>query len=166
MASPNAQIRRVMRMVRNSRYDVPHFANDIAIVFWVQPLIYGSTVQAIRLPTQDFPVPYGENATVSGFGMISASGDFAPNLKSVRVPLVSPENCERAYPKMITDDMVCASGNANYTGTCQGDSGGPLVLNGVIVGVVSWAGGCGLLDKPSVYARVPYFIEWIQDHME
>lgn len=165
LGDSNAQYRTLTRYLIHPKYD--KLTNDISILYWEKHLIFGSTVQAIRLPIQDFPVPYGENATVSGFGRLWQGGERPTVLQSVQTPLVSPPDCTQAYAKSIkiTDDMVCAGGLAADSGTCQGDSGGALVSKGVIVGIVSRAIGCGALNYPTVYARVPFFTNWIEENM-
>jgi secreted trypsin-like serine protease len=52
----------------------------------------------------------------------------------------------------------------------QGDSGGPLFVKDtiggkskyVIAGLTSYGDGCGLRDRPGIYARVSAFLDWIQ----
>jgi secreted trypsin-like serine protease len=67
----------------------------------------------------------------------------------------------------LTDNMMCAGYEHGGVDTCQGDSGGPLVcfLNNhwVQAGVTSFGRGCGLPQKPGVYAKVSRFIRWIQN---
>lgn len=46
----------------------------------------------------------------------------------------------------------------------QGDSGGPLIVDGKLVGLVSWAKACSLTDYPTVYTRVPSYINWIKEN--
>ena len=50
-----------------------------------------------------------------------------------------------SYAGFISEDMVCARNPGRAP--CQGDSGGPLTVNEdeqhILVGVVSWAYGCG-----------------------
>ena len=52
---------------------------------------------------------------------------------------------DASYAGMISEDMVCARNPG--MDACQGDSGGPLTVNEddqhILVGVVSWANGCG-----------------------
>lgn len=44
-------------------------------------------------------------------------------------------------------------------------SGGPLVVNGVQVGLVSWAAKpCGVLPYAGVFTAVAPYIEWIEEN--
>ncbi|KAG8430685.1 hypothetical protein GDO86_020136, partial [Hymenochirus boettgeri] len=83
--------------------------------------------------------------------------------------IVSEASCSepKSYGKLIDRSMLCAGVEEGGIDSCQGDSGGPLACerNGVsqIAGVVSWGEGCGLKDKPGVYAPVHRFVSWIQN---
>ena len=57
--------------------------------------------------------------------------------------------------------------------TCQGDSGGAIFIrdnengieNYIAVGLVSYGDKCGLPDKPGIYTRVSYFLNWINQNL-
>lgn len=64
----------------------------------------------------------------------------------------------------MAQSMVC-SGNLNggYKDGChQGDQGGPLLHSGdIVVGIISWAFGCGNPWYPGVNTRVSDYTEWM-----
>jgi len=91
----------------------------------------------------------------------------------VSVPVFDWNACKRAYEAIhlsmtITNDMVCAGLSEGGKDSCQGDSGGPLITYNlkekrwILVGVVSWGKGCALAGFPGIYARVSYFVPWIE----
>jgi hypothetical protein len=74
----------------------------------------------------------------------------------------------------VTTFMLCTVTNPNseaarrgeHVFTCRNDSGGPITaIEGgrrVLVGVISWAVGCGIKDNPSVSANVAAYRNWIR----
>lgn len=168
---PNAQIRPLSRFILHPEWHRPTIRNDIAVVHWVQPLVFGANVQPVVLPLPTHTVPYGNLVVTSGWGLTrEGQGSSVPNiLQAVATPLVSNPQCLRFYPNRITVDMLCAGFPQGGRATCHGDSGGPLVDRSsgrfVQLGAVSWARGCARPNAPSVYARVPHFHAWIRQNM-
>ncbi|GKY97171.1 hypothetical protein MPSEU_000675500 [Mayamaea pseudoterrestris] len=103
---------------------------------------------------------------VCGFGARHSGGYGTNRLRKVNVELVSKKKCNVNYGqgRIKGRTMLCA-GNPTTGGrdSCQGDSGGPLYdAYGKLVGIVSWGDGCGLANKPGVYARVSGAAAWIE----
>lgn len=72
----------------------------------------------------------------------------------------------RSLPHGIELGQICANDPQARNDACQGDSGGPLQIfhpNGMstLVGVTSFGIACGS-TLPSVYARVAFYIDWIE----
>lgn len=163
----NAQFRRVAKVTIHPRYQNREDSdvNDICVLVLAEPLEFNQYVQPIEMPDQgSVELPEGSKVVVSGWGTTNEDNDFLPgNLKSVSIPVVSNEKCNKSYKKQVTSDMMCAGFDEGGGDSCQGDSGGPLVHKNKLVGIVSWGIGCGRPKYPGVYAKVSMFRNWIRE---
>jgi trypsin len=131
-----------------------------------------SRFKPVPINTAELDIPDLENesplATTAGWGVTKPGGDVSETLMKVDVPLVSAKRCDSAYPKSITDRMICAGFEKGGKDSCQGDSGGPLLLSSetgekILVGVVSWGEGCARPGKYGVYSKINSVSRWIEN---
>ena len=55
----------------------------------------------------------------------------------------------------------------------KGDSGGPLFIQDIIglnlkytlVGITSYGDDCAIKNKPGIYTRVSYYMDWITENL-
>lgn len=161
----NAQIRRMTHYENHPQHDRPPTANDISILFWEAPLTFGATVRPIAFPATDGAIPYGQNATLSGWGRLTLHGPYTDALRAVDQTLLLKERCTLAYPGQVTADTLCAGGQRGR-GACVGDNGGPLVHKSLLIGINSWGDRCAERGLPDVYVRVAHFAEWIRKYVK
>ncbi|GFG39770.1 hypothetical protein Cfor_02567, partial [Coptotermes formosanus] len=124
----------------------------------------GTGVQPIPLTTSE-PQP-GQIAVVTGWGTLASGSHTLPRrLQLVNVPIVSREECSRAYEEYggITENMICAAAPGGGKDACQGDSGGPLAVDGTLAGIVSWGAGCAEPSHPGVYSNVAVLRSFITE---
>uniref|UniRef100_A0AAG5D7P5 trypsin n=1 Tax=Anopheles atroparvus TaxID=41427 RepID=A0AAG5D7P5_ANOAO len=161
------QIRELSEAIMHPDWDDDSNDSDIALLKLEAPLVLdGERVASIELEEADAPDPdEGTFATVTGWGATMNYLHSNRVLRSTEVPIVSRRNCGLAYQRTgpITERMICAGFYLGGHDSCQGDSGGPLVLNGLQVGVVSWANGCAQKGYPGVNARVASVRDWIRE---
>lgn len=132
------------------------------------------SVQTILLARPDQPVFTAPDrfAMVTGWGSRSYDfPDYPDRLHQVTVPLVDNALCNDAYNNLgydnpIDETMICAGYTEGGKDSCYGDSGGPLMVKDdaggwLQVGVVSSGEGCALPDAYGIYARTPFFVDWI-----
>ncbi|EFX77154.1 trypsin [Daphnia pulex] len=168
------QNRAVTRFVMHENYKPLTFENDISLLFLDAPLdLSVPEAQPVLLPppTSELDPPAGTIVTVSGWGTTSSGGVISDQLRSVDVPVVDDDVCNRAYggtaaSPQVYPSMLCAGDISNGgIDSCQGDSGGPLFTgtgaSAVQHGIVSWGQGCALAGYPGVYTQVSFFLDWI-----
>uniref|UniRef100_A0A8C6QBS2 Kallikrein related-peptidase 6 n=1 Tax=Nannospalax galili TaxID=1026970 RepID=A0A8C6QBS2_NANGA len=151
----------VNRTVVHPHYNPTTHDNDIMMVRLRFPARLSKTIQPLPLKrdcSQENP-----SCRILGWGKMR-DGDFPDTIQCAEVQLVPHEECERAYPGKITQNMLCAGDRRDGNDSCQGDSGGPLVCGDHLRGLVSWGNiPCGSKTKPGVYTDVCNYDKWIQN---
>ncbi|KAA0202186.1 hypothetical protein HAZT_HAZT007185 [Hyalella azteca] len=153
------------------------YANDVAVIRLKgeQGITSSAAVSAACLPTRLTPYTHGTWCYVSGWGVTNAADyeNKPDSLQAASVPLLAAEVCqgEAVLGKMqFGPGMVCAGYLQGTVDSCGGDSGGPLVceVNGSfnVLGIVSWGSSCAKPNKPGVYTKVQYYIDWINESVE
>nr|XP_027216366.1 phenoloxidase-activating factor 2-like [Penaeus vannamei] len=168
-AIPHQDIR-VSRIIIHPQY-TPGDQYNALLLLLADEAQLGSTVSTICLPPRR-PTPGGARH----FG----EGQYQQILKSIDLPMVRHDQCERALktsPRLspnffLHPSFVCAGGEPNKD-VCTGDGGSPLVCpmpgdpsRYVQVGVVAWGLGCGQAGMPGVYASVSQASEWIMNTIQ
>ena len=166
-------------VIAHPGYSPQTMQNDIALVKLEAPIRRGMA-RTIPFASNDRALSEtGTCAIVSGWGSTQAdparrgrsSRSISDRLQAVDVPIVSRDECNRAYGGEITDTQICAGYDQGGKDSCQGDSGGPLVVEGMgrreLVGVVSFGNGCAAAGGYyGVYTRVASFASWIYGAMQ
>ncbi|MCL4136048.1 UNVERIFIED_CONTAM: hypothetical protein GTU68_009818, partial [Idotea baltica] len=131
-------------------------------------IIFGDRVQPICLTGKNFNYQSGLKCTVAGWGTRSSDSGYSRILQSTLLPILPDSDCRADHvygPTRISSGMFCAGYMEGGIDTCQGDSGGPLVclLEGryTAVGITSWGHGCARANKPGVYTKLSYYLDWI-----
>jgi secreted trypsin-like serine protease len=191
---PDAETRKVKRLVVHEGYDKNTQENDIALMELVETL----PEQLIALQLEPDPAEESNRlVTVTGWGMTrwvvskhDKSGHVtffdgitnkqvdltkfeSPDLRKADIPLVEVDQCTQAYrgvAQKIDGRNLCAGLSQGGVDACQGDSGGPMMAKSASgewrqIGVVSWGYGCAVAHYPGVYTRVSAFNAWIKNVM-
>ncbi|XP_077386691.1 polyserase-2-like isoform X1 [Festucalex cinctus] len=170
-SNPNEVYRWIRHVITYPNYNPHTLDNDMALLKLHSPVDFTDFIRPVCLAAQDSTFFTGTESWVTGWGTIG-SGVPLPspqNLMEVEVPVVGNRQCNRdLYPIPITDNMICAGLREGGKGPCRGDSGGPMVSKQgsrwVQSGVVSFAVPCAKPAKPSVFARVSRYQDWISCH--
>nr|XP_030705725.1 kallikrein-6-like isoform X2 [Globicephala melas]XP_030705726.1 kallikrein-6-like isoform X2 [Globicephala melas]XP_030705727.1 kallikrein-6-like isoform X2 [Globicephala melas]XP_030705728.1 kallikrein-6-like isoform X2 [Globicephala melas] len=150
----------VVRTVVHPGYNAAIHDQDIMLLRLSRPAKFSAHIQPLSLES-DCAANH-TSCHILGWGK-TADGDFPNIIQCAYLHLVPREECERAYPGEITQNMVCAGDEKLGKDSCQGDSGGPLVCGDRLRGLVSWGNvPCGSKEKPGVYTDVCRYGHWIQ----
>ncbi|KAH8311482.1 hypothetical protein KR044_006601, partial [Drosophila immigrans] len=152
-------------IIIHCKFDQPLYHNDIALIKMQTLVAYDEVTQNITLAGVDDLVE-GDKLTMTGWGNEDETGEYVFDLKQLELSYVPPSKCNSTYGNTQDLDVghLCAVGKVG-AGACYGDQGGPLVdSQGRLVGIGNWGVPCGR-GFPDVFARVSYYYDWIQSHI-
>ncbi|NXX26100.1 ACRO protein, partial [Nicator chloris] len=167
---PEAQVRRVKRLLVHQHYTAESQQNDIALLELDQPVRCSDYVQLACVPNASLTVSELKACYIAGWGSAGAKAQGPSDvLQEARVRLLDIRlvNSSRWYAGTIHTHNLCAGYPQGGMDTCQGDSGGPLVCKDNsasyfwLVGVTSWGKGCARAKRPGVYTSTQHFYSWI-----
>ncbi|EFX78607.1 hypothetical protein DAPPUDRAFT_53218, partial [Daphnia pulex] len=162
---PNYVTKRVKKFIIHPRFNKQFYNNDVALLVLSSPVAANSSF--LNLPTNQAaattlkPTTTNVSATIAGWGTTSFGGSVSSTLLKANVTILDNSICAAQYgTTFVGANMLCAA--APDTDTCQGDIGGPVIVNGVVVGITSFAVGCADPKYAGVYTRVSTYVTWIQ----
>ncbi|XP_078380606.1 chymotrypsinogen B-like [Oculina patagonica] len=169
----DGMVYRVNKIIVHAGFSMSYLRNDVALLRLAVPVKLDGKVGTVCFPKSGSGVSPGTRCWISGWGTerFNFWGWAKPPkyLQQANVPVVDSKACAQKAGSLVHDaTMVCIGGQGK--GACYGDSGGPLVCEEggrwVLRGVASWVGGrkCKT-DNYSMYARVSYFINWINQQI-
>jgi len=146
-------VSKVTRIGVNPGYVSAKGGADSSLVTLAKPMPYETVPLAHKADANLYAA--GTRGTVLGWGATSEGGPQSLVLREVRVPVMSDDDCQAAYPNDYkASSMFCAGVVTGGLDACQGDSGGPFIVAGKLTGIVSWGVGCARKGSPGVYTRV------------
>ncbi|XP_014972740.2 putative serine protease 47 [Macaca mulatta] len=155
------------------------FGSDIAMLQLHLPVNFTSYVVPACLPSQDMQLPSNVSCWITGWGMLTEDLQLSPpfSLQEGKVGLIENTLCNTLYGQRtgqgetyaVHEEMLCVGDFSTGKSICKGDSGGPLVCYlpsaWVLVGLASWGLDCWHPAYPSIFTRVTYFTNWIDEVM-
>lgn len=120
------------------RYGIP--IRDVALLRVKEQFVIDETRQAIELFGHQEDIVAGSSSSITGWGAVTEGGSTTEVLNTVSVPIISKEECDKAYSSFggLPAGQICAAHPEGGKDACQGDSGGPLTVGGKLAGIVSW----------------------------
>lgn len=153
------------------RYD------DIALIRVSSPIPFDDNIRPACLRSNISDIEPNVQLIVTGWGRTSIEKAERSNallktnltgvpLESCNASLLGYNANDRSLRNGVNLGQICAYDPDARQDSCEGDSGGPLQIyspNGMstIVGVTSFGISCGSA-LPSVYARVAFYLDWIE----
>ena len=157
-------------LIIHKEFKTETYNKDIALLRLTKPLVFGSSVRPVCMPTSTEDLSPGTVCQISGWGAIKEGMKAHEYLRTVDVTVIDRKTCNRPdwLSGLVNQNMICAGTVDGSKDACQGDSGGPMTCYDTqadrfyLKGAVSWGIGCGKPKMPGVYTHVPKLNGWVR----
>ncbi|KAI5641203.1 cytochrome c oxidase subunit IV domain-containing protein [Phthorimaea operculella] len=164
----------VMEVYFHPGYNPKNLNHNVAVMRLVRQIHFKKkVVKKIRLDTRDnrLPVNVGRVQIVGWGAKTSANvihSAFENKLHFANLDIYGLEDCQDVYSKeYVTHHNFCAGAISVGSGACNRDVGDPGIIGGILTGIVSFgAPVCGTPDAPTVFTKIGFYYDWIEEIME
>ncbi|XP_045487423.1 chymotrypsin-1-like [Pieris rapae] len=158
----------IKQIIIHENFDIQRLQNDISLCQIKGEFNFNDMVKPITLASRPKIRP-GSRCVLTGWGFTDNQRTVPDNLQVLTVTVMSNKRCSQKLAQTngltpIEKTQMCTL-TRESEGACNGDSGGPLVRNGKQVGIVSWGIPCAR-GFPDVFAYVPAYYDWINEHIQ
>ncbi|XP_050356082.1 uncharacterized protein LOC126777173 [Nymphalis io] len=130
-------------------------------------------IKKIDFDRNEFKLPLNTpGITVVGWGAREHSSiignPWKNKLSEAVLDFYPLRECQEVYSRQyVSKKNFCAGFFSRGGGACNRDVGGPGILYGKLLGVISFGSPvCGMPDAPTVFTKLGYYSDWIEDIME
>lgn len=112
----------VEKVINHPRFSLATLNFDFALLKLKSAITLKTGVkEIIVLPSENDKVGANTEVFVSGYGLQMENAIKTDNrLRGVVVPIVEQKACRRAYPFLLTNEMICAGLSAGGKDSCSG----------------------------------------------
>lgn len=112
----------VEKVINHPRFSLSSLNYDFAILKLKSEIkLQQGVKEVIALPLEKDKITADTKVFVSGFGLTMDNAISSDSrLRGVVVPIVDQRVCRRAYPFLLTDQMICAGLSAGGKDSCSG----------------------------------------------
>ncbi|XP_026126656.1 granzyme B-like [Carassius auratus] len=145
------------------------FSYDIMLLKLKKKAKLTRFVNLTPLPKKNEKTPANVKCSIAGWGLKSPNGNKASNvMQEVKLKLEENSKCERMWQHYFNPEIMICSVSDGKHAFCEGDSGSPLICKKIPQGLASYTikGDCTNTTYPQVYAKISYFLPWINKTME
>ncbi|XP_045762744.1 uncharacterized protein LOC123865629 isoform X2 [Maniola jurtina] len=166
----------VLEIYFHPSYNPKTLRNNICLLRLVRHLNFrrkSRRIKKIDFDRQPSGIPVTTpGITILGWGAKTHSpiiGNPWKNILSYTVLHVYPlQDCQDVYSReYVTRKNFCAGFFSRGGGACNRDVGGPGIVDSKLMGIISFGSPvCGTPDAPTVFTKLGYYSDWIEEIME
>ncbi|XP_017845989.1 phenoloxidase-activating factor 3-like isoform X2 [Drosophila busckii] len=165
----------VQNTIEHADFKYPELYNDIALIQLNRIVRFNAYKQPACLPVDNGDRV--DNFIATGWGDTKLAGRASTRLLKVELNNYG-NDCPTAkdieeLPNGFNASTQLCIGSSEQKDTCNGDSGGPVFkFNGqrpctyYVMGITSIGIACGEPNKPTIYTRVHFYLDWIRQQIE